>query len=72
MWLGELGMEGLNFKGRFKIPQAPSSPLPWVSDSKHVLFAHQSMPDMVTNSGYGKSLLALYTRSLGPPGMLIK
>lgn len=48
-------MEGLNFKEGLKVPQVPSSPLPWVSDSKHVLFAHQTAPGMLTNTGYGIS-----------------
>jgi len=51
-------MEGLNFKKGFKVPQIPSSPLPWVSDSKHVLFAHQSTTDMLPNPGYRMSLFA--------------
>lgn len=51
-------MKGLNFKEGFKVPQVPPPPLPWVSDSKHVLFAHQGTPDMLTNPGYGMSLSA--------------
>lgn len=51
-------MEGLNFKEESGVPRVPPSLLPWVSDSKHVLFAHQSTPDMLTNPGYGMSLSA--------------